>query len=196
MYSNWALRSGCPRPSRLLVGLQAVAGTFEQGGHTARADGVALPGQLPGQPAGALARPAERGLWVAAGHGIDQRLQRGEQAGVGRREVLAAATGAADARGQGSVGLFGPVTQLAQARSDGGARQACGEGNSGDAAPTEFSRFRGRPLASHALVHQGPQDSKLTADAIDGECVWHATGITNPGSADKSKLVKLSMRGP
>src|SRR5262249_53607254 len=107
---------------RLAVGLQAVAGLLQQAAHGGRPHRVALGGQTAGQPARALAGPAQRRLRVTAAAGLDQPFQRRADAGVDRGSRLAAgARPALVARRRGVAGV-----QFADAAADGAVRQARG----------------------------------------------------------------------
>jgi hypothetical protein len=113
------------------VGLHAVSQRpAKQPVHAVMGDAVALPGQLVGEGAGGLGRPPQPGHRVAAGLGLDQRVQRVEQAGVGLGQRLATATGAAGAPG---LGLQAGV-QVLDPGGDRGPGDPGGAGDQGDPA--------------------------------------------------------------
>ncbi len=92
---------GVVRPfDRLPVGLQAVAQLVEQLRHHPMAGAVPLPGQFRGQPADALARPAQGRLRIPARGRLDQRLQVRDQRRILLDRPLAPAARAADPAGR------------------------------------------------------------------------------------------------
>lgn len=70
--------------------LQPVALLTQQPAHGVVADRVALGGERLGQLPGGLAGPAQRAVGVAAGIGVDQPVQRLQQAGIGVASPLGA----------------------------------------------------------------------------------------------------------
>jgi hypothetical protein len=70
--------------------LQPVALLLQQPPHRIVADRMPGRGERLGQLSGGLARPAQRALGVAAGVGIDQPIQRLQQAGIGIAAPLGA----------------------------------------------------------------------------------------------------------
>jgi hypothetical protein len=70
--------------------LQPVALLAQQPAHGVVADRMPLGGERLGQLPGGLARPAQRAVGIAAGVGVDQPIQRLQQAGIGVASPLGA----------------------------------------------------------------------------------------------------------
>jgi hypothetical protein len=70
--------------------LQPVALLAQQPAHGVVADRMALGGERLGQLPGGLAGPAQRAVGIAAGIGVDQPVQRLQQAGIGVASPLGA----------------------------------------------------------------------------------------------------------
>ena len=129
----------------LAVGLQAVIQVVEQGGHCPVADAVALAFQFLGQVAGTLARPAERGLRIAAGGRLDEGFEVLDQGGVRLFQEGTASSGMTAAFGEG------------------GRRRAPSSGCRSSRRPAQMV-VRDRPVASATKVTP-PRSSVMASQA-------------------------------
>src|SRR5512135_2174117 len=174
-----AIRMRRPFPG-LAVGLEAVIQIVEQGGYRPVADAMASAVEFLCQVTGALARPAERGLRVAARSRFDEGFQVLDQGGVRRFQEGPASPGLTAAFGREGVGghVLG-VPELAQAGPDGRPGQAGGLSDQRDAATLEGHGFASGPMASQPFVHQRPQQFKLAPHGFEGGVSVHAITLGN-----------------
>ena len=116
------------------------------------------------QVPGTLARPEQRGLWIATGGRLDEGLQVFDQGGIRLFQKRPARSGMAAALGRKvRVGPVVGMPEFAQANPNGRPRQAGGLGHQGDAASLERQRLASSPMATHPFVHQRTQQFKLAS---------------------------------
>ena len=137
-------------------------------------DRMALRAQRRCQLAGALGRPAQRQLWIAARQRIDQRFQRGDQRRVLLGQRFAARPRPPDPtrsrRQPSGLGLL----QVTLARMKGAARHARSARDKGHATVAQGRRFRGRPHPAGPLVQERAQCDELLPYRLDERWVIHS----------------------
>src|SRR4051812_28939056 len=144
------------------VGLQAEAEIVQQRADQGAADPVALGLQLVGEPAQALAGPAQRRFRIAARGRLDQGLESRPQLRIGLDRGLAArARPTQPARRQRAL-----VGQVLEPAPDGARRQAGDLSHCRDAAIAGGLRFGGGPQAAPPLVEKGLQRFVALPDAV------------------------------
>src|SRR5262249_45611250 len=185
-----------PPLARLAVGLQAVAGFVQEGGHRAVTDGVALPGQFPGQRPRALASPPQGRFRVAARQRLNQALQCRRQVGVQGGQRFAPRSSLAQARADWLVGVLLPMTKFVHPQANGIPSQAGRLGDRANAAVSEFLSFAGRPLPPRALIQDGGQRFKLPPDSFNGVGIVHPRVMADQQRFANPKLATLLFRGP
>src|SRR5579872_3588381 len=173
MCSNWALRSGCDAPSRVLrLPCKLYPAARSRRRTVLSLTGCPWPVNSRAK-ARVLLQVQQRGIRIAPGHGVYQPLQGRNQFRVLRGLALPPTPRLAQARRDRQVGLRGLGRQLGLPTADGRGRQAGGVSHSLNTAPAIGRGLRRGPLASHPLVHDGLQRTILRLDPLDGECVLH-----------------------
>src|SRR3954447_1773208 len=144
------------------VGLQAEAEIVQQRADQGAADPVALGLQLVGEPAQALAGPAQRRFRIAARGRPDQGLESRPQLRFGLdRGLPARPRPTQPARRQRAL-----VGQVLEPAPDGARRQAGDLSHCRDAAIAGGLRFGGGPQAAPPLVEKGLQRFVALPDAV------------------------------
>ena len=172
---------------RLAVALEAVAGFLQQCSHGTVRDWMPLLREFVGQPSCAFAGPAQRRFRITARDRVDERFQGPNQLWVSRSERFATPSRSANSRCFAGS-LSRRQIQFLRPGGDCRPRQASGERNQRNAAPSELSRLGGSPLSAPSLVHLGSQHAILSSNLCDHLRVLHAAVI-----ADFGNEIKLSL---
>ncbi len=166
---------GMPRAlPRLAIGLQAITREFQKRGDRAIRHGVVLSLKFFRQLARALARPTQRRLRMTARRRIDQRVKGCLQSRVDLGQLLATATRTPKPSGDRLTGMCPAMFQVTYPRGDRVPCQARGDGNGGDATPSQGHRFGGSPLSPHSLVHHRCQGQEFLSNPFRRGRVSHA----------------------
>ena len=172
--------------ARLARPLQAVVGFMEQIAHHLRADLMPLRPQLRSEPPHALARPAQRRLWIPPCGRLHQRFEIREQGRVVLDSPLAASASAAAP--PLAAAWYGRrlTTQLLDTRLDRRPRQACRLGHHTDSAASQPHGLRRRPQPPSRLVQDRAQRLELFGD---WQVIFHGLDYTT-----ETLLVKFISR--
>jgi hypothetical protein len=177
--------------------LQVVVQVMQQLGHLASADGVPLVTQRRRQLGGALARPAQGRLGIAAGHRVDQPLQVASQGRVGCCQRPAATSGAPHpARPQRFLGVALLPPQLLDAGPHGHAGEAGGLGHARNPAAAQGQRFGGRPGAPLALIQQRLQPFILHPQLRGGVHAAVREQLSSTGNLDRALILSSAPAPP
>jgi len=168
----------------LAVRLQAVALRLQQSPNSRWADLVALRRKSCRKRGGTLARVPQRTCWFAAGHRVNEPIQRLRQAGVLLGSSFSPATRPALPPGLERLVRL----EFANSFANRSIANACRLGDGSYSAAPKRTRFGGSPTPPRSLVQVVDKIRELCLNPVNNDPIWHAATMKEIAARTKANF--------